>query len=139
MATLTGSRPGRVILDSGGVSAMAGGDPQARATLVRARREGRLIAIPAPVLVEVCTGKPDHARVDRVVNAVESVLDTTADRARQAGALRARTNVLDVVDAIVVAEAVAAMPAVIVTSDPADIRALVDAAGATRRVGIVAV
>jgi hypothetical protein len=136
---LIGSRGGRVILDSGGISALADGDPRPRAILVRARREGRLIAIPAPVLVEVCTGRPYHARVDRVVNAVESVLDTTAVRARQAGALRARTNVRDVVDAIVVAEAFAALPAIIVTSDPADFGELADAAGVTGRVGIAAV
>jgi hypothetical protein len=139
VAALIGSRAGWVILDSGGIWALARGDRVARAILVSARREGRMIAIPAPVLVEVCTGRPDHARVDRVVNAVEAVLDTTAVRARQAGALRALTNVRDVVDAIVVAEAAASLPAVILTSDPSDIRELLEAAGATRRVAIVAV
>ena len=66
-------------------------------------------------------------------------LETTPERAKDAGVLRARSGVRDVVDAIVVAEAVAALPAVIVTSDPEDIAALVDAANATGRVVIIRV
>ena len=95
--------------------------------------------IPAPVLAEVHTGRRDHARVDRVVNAVDMLIATTPERARQAGELRSRSGVLDVVDAIVVAEAVAFPPALVMTSDPDDIRRLIEAAGATGRVAIVAV
>jgi hypothetical protein len=47
--------------------------------------------------------------------------------------------VLDVVDAIVVAEAVAMPPALILTLDPDDIRALIEAAGAADRVRVIAV
>lgn len=46
---------------------------------------------------------------------------------------------LDVVDTIVVAEAAAMPPTVILTSDPDDIRALIDAAGAADRVRVIAV
>jgi len=130
---------GRVILDSGGISALAQGNATARAVIVRARREGRLVVIPAPVLTEVHTGRRDHAHIDRVVKSVDVVIETTADRAREAGVLRARSGVLDVVDAIVVAEAVAALPAVILTSDPDDIRSLVDAAGVRDRVTTIGV
>ncbi len=136
---MTSAQAGRVILDSGGVTALAEGNPRARAVLVRARREGRLVVIPAPVLTEIYTGRHDHARIDRVINAVDMQIDTTPERAKQAGVLRARSGVLSVVDAIVVAEAVASLPAVIVTSDPDDIKALVDAAQAADRVAIVAV
>lgn len=136
---MTTPQAGRVILDSGAISALAEGNPRARAVLVRARREGRLVVIPAPVLAEVYTGRRDHARIDRVINAVDMQLETTPERAKDAGVLRARSGVLDVVDAIVVAEAVAALPAVIVTSDPEDIAALVDAANATGRVVIIRV
>ena len=107
--------------------------------LVRARREGRLVVIPAPVLAEVYTGRRDHARIDRVIDAVDMQIETTPERAKYAGVLRARSGVLDVVDAIVVAEAVAALPSVIVTSDVKDIAALVDAASATGRVLTVGV
>jgi hypothetical protein len=138
VAELT-ARPGRLVLDAGGVSAIADGDGVARAALDRARREGWLVVIPAPVLTEVHTGRRDHARVDRVVNAVDMLIATTPERARQAGELRSRSGVLDVVDAIVVAEAVAFPPALVMISDPDDIRRLIEAAGASGRVAIVAV
>lgn len=67
------------------------------------------------------------------------LLDTTPERAKQAGELRSKSGVLDVVDAIVVAEAVAAPPALIMTSDPDDIRQLVEAAEATGAVEVIAV
>ena len=138
MARLT-ARPGRLVLDAGGVSAIADGDGVARAALERARREGWLVVIPAPVLAEVHTGRRDHARVDRVINAVDMLIATTPDRAREAGELRAKSGVLDVVDAIVVAEAAAFPPALIMTSDPDDIRSLVDATAAPHLVVVIAV
>ena len=138
MAELT-TRPGRLILDSGGISAIADGSGVARAALERARREGWLVAIPAPVLTEVHTGRRDHARIDRVINAVDMLIETTPGRAKQAGELRSRSGVLDVVDAIVVAEAVAMPPALVMTSDPDDIRALIGAAGAADRIRVIAV
>ena len=138
MAELT-ARPGRLILDACGVSAIANGNGVARAAVDRARRDGWLVAIPAPVLAEVHTGRPDHAHIDRVVNAVDMLVPTSADRARQAGELRSKSGVLDVVDAIVVAEAVAMVPSVILTSDPDDIRRLIDAAGASARIRVIAV
>ena len=126
-----------LVLDSGGVTALAEGNVTVRAAVVRARRDGWSVVIAAPVLAEVHTGRRDHAHIDRAVNAVETVLPTTATRTRQAGELRARSRVLDVVDAIVVAEAIEAQPAVIVTSDPDDIGRLVDAAGGRSRIAIV--
>jgi hypothetical protein len=129
VAELT-ARRGLLVLDSGGVSAIAAGNGVARAALERARREGWLVVIPAPVLVEVHTGRRDHAGM---------LIETTPERAREAGELRSRSGVLDVVDAIAVAEAVAAQPALILTSDPDDIRALVEAASAVGRVLIIAV
>jgi hypothetical protein len=138
VAELT-ARRGRLVLDAGGVSAIADGNGVARAALERARREGWLVVIPAPVLTEVHTGRRDHARIDLVINAVDMLIETTPERAKQAGELRSRSGVLDVVDAIVVAEAVAAPPALIMTSDPDGIRALIEAAGAADRVRVIAV
>ena len=138
MAELTAGR-GRLVLDAGGVSAIADGNGVARAALERARREGWLVVIPAPVLTEVHTGRRDHARIDRVINAVDMLIETTPERAKQAGELRSMSGVRDVVDAIVVAEAVALPPALILTSDPDDIRSLVGAAGAADRVRVLAV
>ena len=127
MAPLSAGR--RLILDSGGVSAIAEGNGDARAVLDRARREGWLVVIHAPVLAEVHTGRRDHAMIDRVINAVDMLLPTTPELARRAGELRAKSGVLDVVDSVVVAEAVAARPSLILTSDPDDISRLIEAAG----------
>ena len=46
--------------------------------------------------------------------------------ARQAGVLLGKTRTTDVVDALVVAEALRLLPALILTSDPRDIRILVE-------------
>lgn len=66
------------------------------------------------------------------------LLETTPERAKRAGELRSSSGVLDVVDAIVVAEAIVAPPALIMTSDPEDIRKLVEAAEATGAVEVIA-
>jgi hypothetical protein len=49
----------------------------------------------------------------------------TPQLARQAGVLLGRTRTTDVVDAFVVAEALRILPTLILTSDPRDIRLLV--------------
>lgn len=89
--------------------------------------------VPAPVLAEVHTGRRNHALIDRVIKGVDCEIATTPERARQAGVLRTRSGVASVVDAIVMAEAVAIGAAIILTSDPLDMERLRDAAGLTRR------
>ena len=137
MATV--ARRGVLLLDSGGVSAIATGNPVARAVLERARREARQVAIPAAVLVEVVRGRPADAPIDRVIKAVGATIELSAARARAAVALRGRAlrsraaasgdHAPSVVDATVMAEAVAAGAAVILTSDTDDMERLRDAAG----------
>lgn len=128
----------RLVLDSGGVSAIATGNLDARDTLQRARRLGYEVVIPTPVLAEVYSGRSIDAPIHRVVKEVELVIPTSASVARRAGELRARSGVTDVVDAIVVAEAATTPGSIVLTSDPADIRALIDATG-TPRVACVGV
>jgi predicted nucleic acid-binding protein len=139
-------RRGALLLDSGAISAIADGNPEARAVLVRARNEGRQVAIPAAVLAEVVTDRPDHALVDLVIKSVDEELPLSPERARQAGILRARAWRLrqasghrrkddrppSAVDALVMAEAVAAGTAVILTSDPDDLELLRDGAGLSK-------
>ena len=118
----------RLILDSGGVSAIADGNPVARATVARARNDGYLVAIPTPAVTEVHTGRREHALIDRVLKAVDHEIPSTPRVARLAGVLRAKSGVTDVVDAIVVAEAIESTPAIVLTSDPTDISRLLDVA-----------
>ncbi len=112
------------MLDAGGILALSRGDGDARAALERARAEGYVVVIPTPVLAEVHRGGRDRAHVDRVVNKVDALLPTSAETARRAGELLGASGSDDPVDAIVVAEALAAVPSVIITSDPGDIRRL---------------
>ena len=116
----------RVILDAGGILALARGDGVARSVVERARREGYVVVIPTPVLAQVHRGGRDHAMVDRVVKAVDALLPTSADVARRAGELLARSGMIDAVDAIVAAEALMSAPALILTSDPEDLACLVE-------------
>jgi hypothetical protein len=76
---------------------------------------------------------------DRVLNAVEMHLPTSLDLARLAGDLLGRAGRSDAIDAIVAAEALSGTPAVILTSDPGDLAALVEAGGGSGRVAIVAI
>ena len=75
-----------------------------------------------------------------MIKGVDRETATTPERAREAGVLRARSGVTSVVDAIVMAEAVAIGATIIITSDPRDLERLREAAGLTRRhIEIVAV
>ncbi len=112
------------MLDAGGILALSRGDGDARAALERARAEGYVVVIPTPVLAEVHRGGRDRAHVDRVVHKVGALLPTSEETARRAGELLGASGSDDPVDAIVVAEALAAVPSVIITSDPGDIRRL---------------
>lgn len=135
---------GILLVDSGGISAIAEGDQAARAALARARREGRTVVIPTAVLAETITGRRSHAGIDIVIGGVDSEIPLTSERARQAGILRSKAIALregrptrsrkappSAVDAVVMAEAMAAGAAVILTSDPDDMELLREAAGLT--------
>jgi predicted nucleic acid-binding protein len=132
-------RTRRLILDAGGILALARGDVRARAALARALREGYVIVIPTPVLAQVHRGGRDRAHVDRVVNAVNALLPTSEAIARRAGELQAKASTSDAVDAIVVAEALASVPALILTTDPDDLALLLDGEPGAARVAVIGV
>jgi hypothetical protein len=126
----------RVVLDSGGISALAG--PSARA---RARREALLDAglwppeVPAVVLAEALTGDPRRDHPADVLVRTCDVVDTDELTARTAARLRTasgRAGEVSAVDAVVVAVAVRdAHAARILTSDPRDVDALIAGSGRT--------
>jgi hypothetical protein len=110
------------------------------------------VAIPAAVLVETTTERPDHALIDRVIRSVDLEIPLTPARARAAGILcaraiaaRTRTPASRVrppspVDATVMAEAASLGAAVVLTSDPDELVLLREVAGlSAREVEIVAV
>jgi PIN domain len=132
-------RTRRLILDAGGILALARGDVRARAALATALREGYVNVIPTPVLAQVHRGGRDRAHVDRVVNAVNALLPTSEAIARRAGELQAKASTSDAVDAIVVAEALASVPALILTTDPDDLALLLDGEPKAARVAVIGV
>jgi len=130
---------GRVILDSGGVLALANGSGNARAALERGRLAGDGVVIPVPVVAQIHRGGRSHARLDRVFKAVDAIVLTTVEIARAAGDLQAAACTDDPVDAIVVAEALASIPAIIITTDGGDLRRLLDTDPDAARVVIIEV
>lgn len=113
-----------LVLDSGGVSALAG----QRARLAELRRRGHWPPqIPSVVLAETLTG--DHRKdfhENRLV-AMCQVRDVTENHAREAARLRTltgRARSITATDAIVAAFAINVENPVVLTSDPDDIAAL---------------
>ena len=115
-----------LVLDAGGLSALT----SQRARLWELRRRGLWPGqVPAVVLTEALTG--DHRgdfHANRLLRACQ-VREVDESQAREAARLRTatgRAGTISAVDAIVVAFAGARPDAVVVTSDPLDLRALAE-------------
>lgn len=114
-----------LILDSGGVSALAG----QRARLAELRRRGLWPArVPAVVLTESLTG--DHRRDfhENQLLRMCQIREVSEQLARDAALLRTRTrraNTISATDAIVAALALISSDPIVLTSDPDDLTALV--------------
>lgn len=116
--------PQRLILDAGAVIAVSRSDQRARAALAAALEAGADVSIPAVVVAETVRGAADDAPVNRIIKAVGEV--STADErvGRTAGRLLGEAQSDSTIDALVVASAIDAGGAVILTGDPDDLRAL---------------
>lgn len=118
------SPPRHLILDAGAVIALSRSDMRARAALAAAVEAGAEVSIPAVVLAETVRDVATDAPVNRVIKAVGQV--DLADEAvgPTAGGLLRQAGSSATVDAIVVATAVRAGGAVVLTGDPHDLGAL---------------
>jgi predicted nucleic acid-binding protein len=124
-----------LILDAGGVSALAG----QRARLIELRRRGLWPAqVPSIVLAESLTG--DHRRdfhANRLLRACQ-VRNVTESHAREAARLRTATGrpaTITATDAVVAAFASTCPSPIVLTSDPRDLAPL--SAYAARPITIV--
>jgi predicted nucleic acid-binding protein len=115
-----------LVLDSGGVSALAG----QRSRLMELRRRGLWPPqVPAVVLAEALTG--DHRRdfhANRLLRACQ-IRDVDELQAREAARLRSATGraaKISATDAVVAAFASLCSAPVVLTSDPADLAALAE-------------
>lgn len=116
--------PQRLILDAGAVIALSREDPRARAVL-RGAREARIqVSISAVVVAETVRGVAEDAPVNRVLKAIGEVDAANEAIGRTAGRLLGAAGSSATVDAVVVATAVEAGGAVVLTRDPDDLRVL---------------
>lgn len=80
------------------------------------------VGIPAPVLAETLTGRPQDAKVHRVISRPTVILDTTGAIARDAGTIRFRAKAPDkTIDAIIIATAATLPQSTVLTSDVHDL------------------
>lgn len=114
----------RLILDSGAVIALARGDQKARAFLARAMELGARVEVPVAVVAETVRGGPRDAPVNRVLKAVGAVPEMREVHGRTAGRLLGTARSASTVDALVVAHAVEAGGAQILTGDRDDLERL---------------
>jgi predicted nucleic acid-binding protein len=113
-----------LILDSGGLSALAGN----RARLAELRRRDLWPPhVPAVVLAEALTGDARRDFHENHVLRLSLVRDVTDEQARLAAAMRTRTRragTISAVDALVAAYASRQPGPVVLTSDPKDLAVL---------------
>lgn len=118
---------GTLVLDSEGLSKLAGGDVRARGYLDIARARSAKVAVSAITLTEVLRGGARDASVHRVLSRI-TVVPVTTEIARRAGELLGTTGLSGhscAIDAVVAATALELeRPVILLTSDPDDLSRL---------------
>jgi hypothetical protein len=125
-----------VILDADGLSKLARRDRVVRAMIEQEVRDADSILI-VPVIV--ATQALTHANLNavrEVLAAAHEVVPVDLDRAQEASALMSATGLFDPVDALVAVEALRRVPSIVITSDPGDLRTLLDTDERGRRVAV---
>lgn len=113
-----------LVLDSGGVSALAGGTPRVAALMAELRERDHLPpVVPAAVLLECLRGDPGRDAVtSRLLKSCE-IAEVVPERlARRAAYLRTRAGRGSAVDALVAATAEPGGS--VLTTDPKDLNAI---------------
>lgn len=117
-------RPRTVVLDAGALIALEKRSRKMEALLRQAQIHHAELLIPAGVLAQVWSGRPVQAPLSMLLNrATTKVVSLDRVLAEAVGRLLRQCRASDVVDASVVVVARTAS-AVVVTSDPDDLRAL---------------
>ena len=113
-----------IVLDAGAVIAAERNDPALVALVKSARLRDAIVLIPAGVLAETWRGPSTNPRVARLLKTVDDFPPLDADCAKRIGTLLGATRSASPVDASVAEVALRYAPSLVATSDPADIRAL---------------
>ncbi|MHB2022032.1 MAG: PIN domain-containing protein [Mycobacteriales bacterium] len=92
-----------MVLDAGALIAVERGDRDTAAVIEVARQEHRSVVVPAGVVGQVWRGGGRQARLARLINAHDVVVEPLTDAAaRAAGVLCGTAGTTDVIDASVV-------------------------------------
>jgi hypothetical protein len=121
-----------MIFDTGALIALDRGAREIYVLLRSAADDGDNVTVPAPVIGQAWRNGARQARLAQALGFCR-IDETTGRDARDAGELLARSGTSDVIDAFVVVGA-ARRRDEILTSDPGDIRVLVEALSSPRRV-----
>lgn len=116
--------PQRLILDAGAVIGLSRAEVRARAALAAALEVGAEVSVPAVVVAETVRGGPADAPMNRVLEAVGGVDVADESIGHNAGRLLGSAGSAATIDAIVVATAIEAGGAVILTGDADDLGTL---------------
>ena len=117
-----------LVLDSGGLTAVAVNEPDAIAAVDYSARHGVPVVVPSVVIAESTRGKPSDARINAVIGKVSVVAAHEAE-ARIAARLKTAAGMSGVehtIDALVVATAAVAGGGAVLTSDRQDIQMLAE-------------
>jgi len=113
-----------LVLDAGALIAVERGDRDTAAIIEVARRAERDVVVPAGVVGQAWRGNGRQARLARLLNARDVLVEPLTDaRARAAGVLCGSAGTADVIDASVVLAA-RHHHATVISSDRADLQVL---------------
>lgn len=129
-----------MVLDADGLSKLARRDRRVR-EMVReefVRMRGRLV-VPWVIVIQALNEGIGVRAIDEVLARASDAPGIDRDRAVLASGLMRVAVGNDVPDALVASEALLAIPAIVVTSDPGDLRKLLDADPRGKRVEVWAV
>ena len=117
-----------LVLDSGGLTAVALNEPNARAAIEYSSRHGVPVVVPSVVIAESTRGDESDARVNAVVKkaVVTAAGETEARIAAHLKTAASMAGVQHTIDALVVATAAVCGGGAVLTSDREDIEALAE-------------
>jgi hypothetical protein len=114
-----------LILDTGAVLGFIRGNPRIAAAIRLAHDRGDEIVVPSVVVAQSIRGGPRDAPIHRLLHSV-FVPFIGLRLARRAGELLGASGTSDAADALIMAEALRSLPAVILTGDSDDMHRLAD-------------
>lgn len=124
-----------MILDADGLSKLARRDRVVRAMMEQEIRDADSVLV-VPIIVTTQALLDVTADVLRAILRAAQLAPVDFERAQDAAGLMSATGLIDAIDALVAVEALRRVPSIVITSDRADLRRLLDAHPLGRRVAV---